>query len=64
MSRREKPSLEELQRDLLHRTRELHRALIAPETRRKHRGAAAEHGEVRHGGRQGAAKASAAGNLS
>jgi hypothetical protein len=31
MSRREKPSLEELQRDLLHRTRELHRALIAPE---------------------------------
>ena len=31
MSRREKPSLEELRRDLLHRTRELHRALIAPE---------------------------------
>jgi hypothetical protein len=31
MSRRQKPSLEELQRDLLHRTRELHRPLIAPE---------------------------------
>jgi hypothetical protein len=31
MSRRAKPSLEELQRDLLHRTRELRRALIAPE---------------------------------
>jgi hypothetical protein len=28
---REKPSLEELQRDLLHRIRELHRALTAPE---------------------------------
>jgi hypothetical protein len=28
---REKPSLEDLQRDLLYRTRELHRALIAPE---------------------------------
>jgi hypothetical protein len=31
MSRRDKPSLEDLQRDLLYRTRELHRALIAPE---------------------------------
>jgi hypothetical protein len=31
MSRRSKPSLEDLQRDLLYRTRELHRALIAPE---------------------------------
>jgi hypothetical protein len=31
MSRRELPSLEELQRDLRHRTREIHRALVAPE---------------------------------
>ena len=31
MNPREKPSLKELQPDLLHRTRELHRALIAPE---------------------------------
>jgi hypothetical protein len=31
LSRRDKPSLEDLQRDLLHQTRELHRALIAPE---------------------------------
>ena len=31
MSRWEKLSLEELQRDLLHRTRDLHRALVAPE---------------------------------
>jgi hypothetical protein len=31
MDQRGRPSLEELQRDLLHRTRELHRALIAPE---------------------------------
>jgi hypothetical protein len=31
MSRREKTSLEELQRDLLQRTLELHRALFAPE---------------------------------
>jgi hypothetical protein len=38
MSRREKPSLGELQRDLLHQTRELHREFIAPE---EHRGAAA-----------------------
>jgi hypothetical protein len=31
MSRRDKPSIEELQRELLNRTRELHRALIASE---------------------------------
>jgi hypothetical protein len=31
MSRRAKPPLEDLQRDLLHRIRELHRALVAPE---------------------------------
>jgi hypothetical protein len=31
MDQREKLSLEDLQRDLLYRTRELHRALIAPE---------------------------------
>jgi hypothetical protein len=33
MSSRDKPALEELQRDLLHRTGELHRALIAPDGR-------------------------------
>jgi hypothetical protein len=31
MSRRDKPPIEELQRDLLHRTRDLHRALVAPD---------------------------------
>jgi hypothetical protein len=56
MSRREKPSLEELQRDLLHRTRELHRALIAPEGSIEARPAnAPEEGGCR--GRQGAAEA-------